>query len=82
MQECFGGNTSDIQTDPSEGAITLNQQNIEGWSLAILIPYSLLGTDAPSPGDRWTANFTRYDWDAGEEAMWSWKEESGEIEFQ
>lgn len=61
---------------------TPNQQNIEGWSEMISIPFSVLGVDPPQPGDRWRANFTRLDYDSGTAAIWQWREEPGEIEFQ
>ncbi len=59
-----------------------NQQNVEGWSEMISIPFAVLGVETPEPGDRWRANFTRLDYDSGSAAVWQWREEAGEIEFQ
>jgi len=59
-----------------------NQENIEGSSVGIDIPFSVLGVAAPEVGDAWQANFTRFDHDAGEAAIWSWQEDLGSLSFE
>ena len=59
-----------------------NQENVEAAATSIFIPFALLETSKPAPGDRWRMNFTRIDYDSGRPAIWSWREEFGEVEFK
>jgi hypothetical protein len=60
---------------------TPNQQNIEGWAMAINIPFDFLGVSKPAPGTEWQANFGRMDWDSGKADIWTWQEEPATIVF-
>ncbi len=62
---------------------TPNQQNIEGLSLSIDVPFSVFGLSTPGSGTEWLADFGRMDWDSGSADVWSWKEgDLGTIVFE
>lgn len=55
------------------GAYTVAAQQAAGeWIVEAAIPFSVLGVNAPAPGDRWRVNFRRKEMSRGSYADWQY----------